>query len=102
MKEYEVTVISSEMPEDVEIHAARVASEALVMEPTWSGIAGFIKKAFDKKYSTSWHCVVGKHFCGSFSHEMGDFIHFSIDDVIILLFRSFGSLPQTTAVASSI
>ncbi|VDQ01505.1 unnamed protein product [Trichobilharzia regenti] len=88
MKEYQVTILSSEMSEDVETYACRAASEALSMETSYSGIAGYIKKAFDKKYKKTWHCIVGTNYCGAFSHETGNFIHFILDDLTFLLFRS--------------
>ncbi|CAH8442047.1 unnamed protein product [Schistosoma turkestanicum] len=88
MKEYEMAVIKSAMPEALEEFAAQVASEAIVMDTDMSGIAHFIKRNFDRKYKTTWQCVVGKNFCGSFTHEPDDFIHFKLEDLTFLVFRT--------------
>ncbi|TNN11922.1 Dynein light chain [Schistosoma japonicum] len=101
MKEYEVAILSSTMTDEQEEYAAKTASEAIVMDVEWSNIAYFIKRSFDRKYENTWQCVVGKNFCGSFTHETGDFIHFKLEDLTFLLFRSVKKTSQMLTVDSS-
>ncbi|CAH8476363.1 unnamed protein product [Schistosoma rodhaini] len=101
MKEYEVAIINSSMPTDVEEYAAQAASEAINMDSDLSSIAHFIKRNFDRKYKTTWQCVVGKNFCGSFTHETGDFIHFKLENLTFLLFRSIKPKTQVLHTDSS-
>ncbi|CAH8474481.1 hypothetical protein MS3_00001803 [Schistosoma haematobium] len=102
MKEYEVIIINSAMPTDLEEYAAQVATEAITMDSDFSSIAHFIKRNFDRKYTNTWQCVVGKHFCGSFTHETGDFIHFKLEDLTFLLFRSIKPKSQLLHADSSL
>lgn len=51
-------------------------------------IAAFIKKEFDKKYSPTWHCIVGRNFGSYVTHETRHFIYFYLGQVAILLFKS--------------
>ncbi|XP_036354769.1 dynein light chain 2, cytoplasmic-like [Octopus sinensis] len=51
-------------------------------------IAAYIKKEFDKKYSATWHCVVGRNFGSYVTHESNHFIYFYCGQVAILLFKS--------------
>ena len=51
-------------------------------------IAGFIKKEFDRRYSPTWHCVVGKNFGGYVTHELTNYIYFYLDEICVKLWRS--------------
>jgi hypothetical protein len=51
-------------------------------------IAAFIKKEFDRKYSPTWHCIVGRNFGSYVTHETKHFIYFYLGQVAILLFKS--------------
>jgi len=39
-------------------------------------IAAYIKKEFDKKYTPTWHCIVGRNFGSYVTHETKHFIYF--------------------------
>ena len=43
---------------------------------------------FDKKYSPTWHCIVGRNFGSYVTHETKHFIYFYLGQVAILLFKS--------------
>ena len=45
------------------------------------------KEFFDKKYQPNWHCVVGKNFYSSFSHEEKTYIFFSVGQISVLLYK---------------
>jgi dynein light chain LC8-type len=46
-----------------------------------------MKEYFDSKYKPNWHCIVGKNFYSSFSHEEKSFIFFSVGQVSVLLYK---------------
>ena len=51
-------------------------------------VAAYIKKEFDTKIGTTWHCVVGSSFGSYVTHESKYFIYFYINKVAILLFKT--------------
>lgn len=51
-------------------------------------IAKYIKKNFDTKYNSSWHCVVGRKFGAYVTHLVQGFIDFYRGKVVILLFKT--------------
>lgn len=51
-------------------------------------VAAHIKKEFDSKYGTTWHCVVGKQFGSYVTHESKHFIYFYYNDYAVLLFKT--------------
>ena len=46
-----------------------------------------LKEYFDKKYNPNWHCIIGKNFQVSFSHEENTFIQFQVGTITIVLFK---------------
>ena len=46
-----------------------------------------IKKYFDEKYLPNWHCIIGKNFQVSFSHEENTFIQFKVGKITVVLFK---------------
>lgn len=53
-------------------------------------IAAYIKKEFDKKYTPTWHCIVGRNFGSYVTHETKHFIYFYLGEFSIL--QSIGFL----------
>ncbi|CAD7693346.1 unnamed protein product [Nyctereutes procyonoides] len=45
-----------------------------------------IKTEFDKKYTTTWHCIVGRNLSSYVSHETKQFIYCYLGQEAILLF----------------
>ncbi|KAG4305152.1 hypothetical protein PORY_001322 [Pneumocystis oryctolagi] len=43
---------------------------------------------FDKKFGTTWHCIVGRNFGSYVTHETKHFIYFYLGQIAILLFKS--------------
>ena len=64
------------------------ATRALEKYNTEKDIVAHIKKEFDKKYSPTWHCTLGRNFGSYVTHETEHFIYFYLDRVAILLFKS--------------
>eukprot|EP01064_Diplonema_japonicum_P011627 TRINITY_DN19038_c0_g1_i1.p1 TRINITY_DN19038_c0_g1~~TRINITY_DN19038_c0_g1_i1.p1 ORF type:complete len:112 (+),score=25.27 TRINITY_DN19038_c0_g1_i1:69-404(+) len=76
--------------------AVDCAAHALTKFKEQKGIAQFIKKEFDTKYSVKWHVVVGREFGSYVTHEVKDFAYFFIDELGFLLWRTH---PQDNIVA---
>lgn len=55
-------VKNADMPEEMQQKAVDVAKEAMEQFSIEKDIAAHLKKAFDKEYSPTWHCVVGRNF----------------------------------------
>lgn len=51
-------------------------------------VAAYIKKEFDRKYSPTWHVIVGRNFGSYVTHETKHFIYFYLGQVAVLLFKS--------------
>ncbi|CAB54155.1 dynein light chain Dlc2 [Schizosaccharomyces pombe] len=75
----------SEKMQQEAIHAAVQAMEKFTIE---KDIAAFIKREFDKKFSPTWHCIVGRNFGSFVTHESRHFIYFYLGTVAFLLFKS--------------
>ena len=60
-------------------------------------VATYIKKEFEKKYSSSWHCIVGRNFGCYVTHEPHHFIYIFLCQKAILLYKS-GSQEGVTMI----
>lgn len=83
-----ITVKALDMAPEVKDDAVQVAKEALAEHKLERDIAKHIKQSFDKRYSPTWHCIVGKSFGSFVTHETNNFIYFYIDDIAFLLWKS--------------
>ncbi|RPD58706.1 outer dynein arm light chain 8 [Lentinus tigrinus ALCF2SS1-7] len=77
-----------DMSEEMQQEAVDVASAALEKYNIEKDIAAQIKKEFDKRYSPTWHVVVGKNFGSYVTHETKHFIYFYIGTLAILIWKS--------------
>ncbi len=55
-------VKNADMPEEMQQRAVDCAKEAMEQFSIEKDIAAHIKKTFDKDYSPTWHCIVGRNF----------------------------------------
>ncbi len=76
--------ITSEMKKDAETKAKVFLGHTEINE---AEVSRQMKEFFDKKYQPNWHCVVGKNFYSSFSHEEKTFIFFSVGQISVLLYK---------------
>lgn len=76
--------ITSEMKIDAETKAKDFLGHTEINE---AEVSRQMKEYFDKKYQPNWHCIVGKNFYSSFSHEQGTYIFFSIGQISVLLYK---------------
>jgi len=88
MAERKAVIKNADMSEDMQQDAVDCASQALEKFNIEKDIAAFIKKEFDKKYTPTWHCIVGRNFGSYVTHETKHFIYFYLGQVAILLFKS--------------
>mmetsp|Transcript_8375 Transcript_8375/g.21623 ORF Transcript_8375/g.21623 Transcript_8375/m.21623 type:complete len:92 (-) Transcript_8375:418-693(-) len=77
-----------DMAEDMQTDAIEIAQEAIVSYIVEKDMANFIKKEFDKKYSPTWHVIIGKNWGAFVTHATKNFIYFYLGDMAILLFKS--------------
>ena len=52
-------------------------------------IATYIKKKCDEEFGGTWHCIVGRNFGSSITHDTKYVIFFQVDLMNVLLFKSF-------------
>ncbi|KAM3183692.1 Dynein light chain 2, cytoplasmic [Hymenolepis weldensis] len=79
---------NADMAEEMQQSCVECAQEAMRMYNVEKDIAAYIKKEFDKRYSPTWHCIVGRNFGSYVTHETKNFIYFYMGQVAILLFKS--------------
>ncbi|CAH8828102.1 unnamed protein product [Trichobilharzia szidati] len=90
MPELKAIIKSVDMPDEMQQDAVDMCAIALKKYTLGKDIAAFMKKEFDRKYSPTWHCVVGTNFGTYISHEEKHFIYFFLDNHAVVLFRTGG------------
>eukprot|EP00921_Rhytidocystis_pertsovi_P009259 GHVQ01014894.1.p2 GENE.GHVQ01014894.1~~GHVQ01014894.1.p2 ORF type:complete len:127 (+),score=19.42 GHVQ01014894.1:266-646(+) len=78
-----------EVEEDSELKSeamqqASIAAQNFDME---KDISRQIKTYFDAKYSSNWHCVVGKNFASYATYESKNFLFFYVGQLAVLLYK---------------
>ncbi|VDO01001.1 unnamed protein product [Rodentolepis nana] len=68
--------------------AVDVAKAAMDQFSIEKDIAAHVKKAFDREFGPTWHCIVGRNFGSYVTHEARHFIYFYMGQVAILLYKS--------------
>ena len=63
-------------------------NEAMDVHTIEKDIATAVKMYFDKEYGGTWHCVVGRNFGCSVTHETKYLVFFQVDQLYVLLFCS--------------
>lgn len=88
MTDRKAVIKNADMNEEMQQNAIDVANQALDRHNIERDIAAYIKKEFDKKYSPTWHCIVGRSFGSYITHESKHFIYFYVGQLAVLLFKS--------------
>ncbi|CAH8481186.1 unnamed protein product [Schistosoma guineensis] len=88
MSSLKAIIKSVDMPDVMQQDAVDICAMAIKKYSMEKDIAAFMKKEFDRKYSPSWHCIVGSHFGTYISHEAKHFIYFFLDNHAVVLFRT--------------
>ncbi len=76
------------MSREMEAHALKTAIDALESFNNEKDVATAIKREFDRKYPSTWHCFVGRNFGSHVTHETHNYIYFYIGQTAFLLFKS--------------
>ncbi|KAK6539500.1 Dynein light chain [Orbilia ellipsospora] len=79
---------SVDMAEKMQEDAIAVAKSSMDQYNIEKDIAQAIKKEFDQRYGSTWHCIVGRNFGSFVTHETKHFIYFYLGHVAILLFKT--------------
>ena len=86
--EKRAVIKNADMSEDMQSDAVQCMTQAMDKFNVEKDIAAYVKKEFDKKYNTTWHCIVGRNFGSYITHETKNFIYFYFGQVAVLLFKS--------------
>lgn len=86
-----LTIKLVQMPEEMQTVAVKVAEEALGSNPIEKDVASHVKTRFDSEFGGTWHCIVGKNFGCSVTHDTEYLIFFAFDQTNFLLFKSYDS-----------
>ena len=78
-------VMSSGMRNDAEKKINELVADCEVINE--AEVSQKLKEYFDRKYKPNWHCIIGKNFQVSFSHEENTFIQFQVGTITIVLFK---------------
>jgi dynein light chain LC8-type len=84
----QATVKVGDMNRDMEAYAIQTATEGLERYNNEKDIASYIKKEFDRKYSPTWHCFVGRNFGSYVTHENNHYLYFYLGQMAFLIFKS--------------
>lgn len=82
------TVIRADMLEYMQQDCLDCGFDAMERFKLEKEIAAYIKKEFDRKYNSTWHCIVGSDFGSYVTHETNYFIYFQMRKLRVLLFKS--------------
>lgn len=88
MSDRKAIIKNADMSDEMQQHAIDVSNQALDRYNVERDIACYIKKEFDKKYTPTWHVVVGRSFGSYITHESKHFIYFYLGQMAILMFKS--------------
>ncbi|WBW74848.1 dynein light chain Dlc2 [Schizosaccharomyces osmophilus] len=83
-----VVIKAVDMEEEMQQDAVHTAVQAMEKFTVEKDIAAFVKREFDKKYSPTWHCIVGRNFGSYVTHESHRFVYFYLGTIAFLLFKS--------------
>ena len=83
-----VKVIRAEMPEEHQAFGNDKINEALDSCKIEKDIATKMKKDFEDKFSGTWHCIVGKCYGCSITHETKFLYFFKCEGQYVLIFQS--------------
>ena len=76
------------MSKELEHEALKVALDAMERLNTEQAMSHEVKEHFDRKFSPTWHCFVGRNFGSFVTHQTGHYIYFYIGQMGFLLFKS--------------
>eukprot|EP00611_Tribonema_gayanum_P020664 TRINITY_DN3816_c0_g1_i1.p3 TRINITY_DN3816_c0_g1~~TRINITY_DN3816_c0_g1_i1.p3 ORF type:complete len:103 (-),score=19.42 TRINITY_DN3816_c0_g1_i1:382-690(-) len=83
-----IQVFQADIPEALQKKAIERVVEVLQRVAVAKDIASDMKKHFDQECGGTWHCVVGRSFGCSVTHETKYLLFFRCEQTYVLLFKS--------------
>ncbi|CAH8469187.1 unnamed protein product [Schistosoma margrebowiei] len=77
-----------DMPVDMQQDAVDLCYQGIENFKEEYEIAKYLKKEYECKYGSIWHCIVGKSFGSYISHEEDGFIFFHLHGYYVMLFKA--------------
>jgi len=84
----QATVKIVDMPKEMEAFAISTAHDAMEKFNNEKDMASHVKKEFDRKFTPTWHCFVGRVFGSYVTHETSNYIYFYLGQIGFLIFKS--------------
>ncbi|CAG8485255.1 7147_t:CDS:2 [Scutellospora calospora] len=69
MTDNKLVIKNVDMSDEMQTEALECANTALEKYNIEKDIAAHIKREFDRKYGTTWHCIVGRNFGSYVTHD---------------------------------
>jgi hypothetical protein len=88
-----IAVFAEDMTDEMSQDALNVSQEAfqqpVTQGHTFSAIADYIRKRFEKEHGKGWNAVVGRSFGAFITHEIKTYMYFTVvPGVYVLLWRA--------------
>lgn len=78
----------STIPEDKSNKIIGHLNDALDKFTIEKDVATYVKKKCDEQLTGTWHCIVGRNFGCSITHDTKYVLFFQIDQMHVLIFKS--------------
>jgi dynein light chain LC8-type len=88
-----------ELPEAMVTQAVKMIDLSFDKKMIEKDVATEVKKAFDEEHGGTWHCVVGRNFGCSVTHQTKYLVFFQLDQSFVLLFCSDEPATKTQTSA---
>nr|CDS27668.1 dynein light chain [Hymenolepis microstoma] len=88
MEASKAIIKNSDMSEQMQQKAVDYTKQGIDQYGIEKEVASHIKKAFDRDYGPTWHCVVGRNFGSYVTHEANRFIYFYLKSTAVVLYKS--------------
>ncbi|CAH8482557.1 unnamed protein product [Schistosoma guineensis] len=79
---------NADMSHEMQKRALAIGMDSVRKYELEKDIADHLKKEFDTRYGPTWHCIVGRNFGSSVTHEPDSFIYFYVEKYAVLLYKS--------------
>ncbi|VDN96268.1 unnamed protein product [Rodentolepis nana] len=81
MEASKAVIKNSDMSEQMQQKAVDYAKQGMDQYGIEKEVASHVKKAFDREFGPTWHCVVGRNFGSYVTHEANCFIYFYLKSI---------------------
>mmetsp|Transcript_72687 Transcript_72687/g.151826 ORF Transcript_72687/g.151826 Transcript_72687/m.151826 type:complete len:97 (+) Transcript_72687:60-350(+) len=87
-KERVIKVQNSNVPQNTAEDIVKLVNEAMDKFTIEKDVATHVKKKCDEKLQGTWHCVVGRNFGCSITHDTKYVLFIQVDQMHALIFKS--------------